>query len=250
MTSTFFLRAGAAAVLLAAAGAQAASVTCQSRNHQREDCRLRGDGEVVLARQLSSTECVKGRNWDETRSGVYVTAGCGGVFETRGGWNDGRPPGGDWNGPPGGTNDGWRDLIGERTGPGELALRQRGFHEMRSEPAPGGRLGYWRSPRRDCIEVRVAGPRFQNIRPVDQRACDGGWPGPAPGPGPTGGSPQARAEAVCLNQPPEGEAGDGRIERSTRLGSGEWEILVRYPSGRFACSVNARGQLRSYAPAR
>jgi hypothetical protein len=86
------LRAAAALLLAAAGGAQAASVTCQSRNEHREDCWLRGRGEVVLVRQISSTRCVKGRNWDETRNGLYVTDGCGGVFETRdsGGWA-GRP---------------------------------------------------------------------------------------------------------------------------------------------------------------
>jgi hypothetical protein len=86
------LRAAAALLLAAAGGAQAASVTCQSRNEHREDCWLRGRGEVVLVRQISSTRCVKGRNWDETRNGLYVTDGCGGVFETRdsGGWT-GRP---------------------------------------------------------------------------------------------------------------------------------------------------------------
>lgn len=75
--------AAVAALALLALGAQAASVTCQSRNKQREECRLRGYGEVALVRQISSTTCVKGRNWDETRNGLYVTDGCGGVFETR-----------------------------------------------------------------------------------------------------------------------------------------------------------------------
>ena len=38
-------------LLLLGANAMAASVTCQSRNNQREDCRLQGRGEVVLVRQ-------------------------------------------------------------------------------------------------------------------------------------------------------------------------------------------------------
>jgi len=83
--------AALAALALAGAAAQAGSVTCQSRNNHREDCWLRGRGEVVLVRQISNTRCVKGRNWDETRNGIYVTDGCGGVFETRGGgggWDD------------------------------------------------------------------------------------------------------------------------------------------------------------------
>lgn len=178
MSSMFTLRAGAvAALLLAAAGAQAASITCQSRDNRREDCRLRGDGEVVLVRQISHTKCVKGRNWDETRGGLYVTDGCGGVFETRGGWNDRPGPGGGWNDRPG---------------------------------------------------------------------QDGGRPRPGQG----GNSPLSNAESVCLTRPPEGEAGDGRIERSTRLGSGEWDITVRYPSGQFRCIVNRQGQLRAYDPTR
>lgn len=188
MSSMFTRRAAAlAALLLAAAGAQAASVTCQSRDNRREDCRLRGDGDVVMVRQISNTKCVKGRNWDETRGGIYVTNGCGGVFETRGGWNDRPGQGGGWTDRPG-QGGGWNDRPGQ----------------------------------------------------------DGGRPRPGHG----GNSPLSNAESVCMTQPPEGEAGDGRIERSTRLGSGDWEFTVRYPSGRFRCIVNRQGQLRAYEPMR
>ena len=82
------LVAAVAAMTLLGADALAASVTCQSRNNQREECWLQGRGEVVLVRQISKTTCVKGRNWDETRDGIYVTDGCGGVFETRGDYRD------------------------------------------------------------------------------------------------------------------------------------------------------------------
>jgi hypothetical protein len=60
------LVAAVAAMTLLGADALAASVTCQSRNNQREECWLQGRGEVVLVRQISKTTCVKGRNWDET----------------------------------------------------------------------------------------------------------------------------------------------------------------------------------------
>ena len=50
MTSTKHLFTALAALFLLGGDALAASVTCQSRNNQREECGLRGRGEVVLVR--------------------------------------------------------------------------------------------------------------------------------------------------------------------------------------------------------
>ena len=138
----------AALTLAGAPDAEAASVTCQSRNKQREECWLRGRGELVLVRQISNTKCVKGRNWGETRNGIYVDDGCGGVFETRDGGYDGRPgQGGGWNGGPGGpgggNNDGWRDLVGVQASSVEQELQRRGYRDARGEASPGGRFVFW-----------------------------------------------------------------------------------------------------------
>jgi hypothetical protein len=251
------LVAAAAAVTLMGADALAASVTCQSRNNQREECWLQGRGEVVLVRQISKTACVKGRNWDETRNGLYVTDGCGGVFETRGsggggGWNDRPGQGGGWdnNRPGQGNSNGYNDLIGARAAGGEQELQRRGFRSTRSESTPGGRFVFWRTPQRGCIEVRVADGRFQTIRPVSNNACDDNRPNPPPRPMPDnlGGMPPGAVETCKMQFNNQGQ--DGTVERSGRVRPGVWEVVLSYPPQRFRCMVNDRGQVISFDPYR
>lgn len=246
----------AAATLLLSADVLAASVTCQSRNNQREDCSLRGRGEVVLARQISKTTCVKGRNWDETRQGLYVTDGCGGVFETRDGSND-RPGQGDsgWSGGPnqGGAwnnGNGYGDLVGARAAGGETELQRRGYREARSQGAPGGRFVFWRTPQRGCIEVRVADGRFQTIRPVNNSECDGGGRPPVPPdrPMPGGGRPHGPDPAMCMLQNSNQGAVDGTVERRTELRPGTWEFVIRMAGERFICRTDDRGRVMSLNP--
>ena len=253
----FHHRLAAAAVLLLLGGqALAASVTCQSRNNQREDCNLRGRGEVVLARQISKTTCVKGRNWDETRQGLYVTDGCGGVFETRDGWNDRPGQGGGWgnggNPNPGGpASNGYGDLVGVRASSGESELQRRGFREARNQGAPGGRFVFWRTPSRGCIEVRVADGRFQTIRPVNNSECDGGRPQPPMPPDrpmPGGGRPQAPDPFQCMAQNSNQGAPDATIERSTEVRAGLWEFAIRMNGTRYICRTDNRGRLISLNP--
>jgi Protein of unknown function (DUF3011) len=242
------------AALLLSSNVLAASVTCQSRNNQREDCNLRGRGEVVLARQISKTACVKGRNWDETRQGIYVTDGCGGVFETRDGWNDRPGQGGGWNGGPnqgGGWNNdnGYRDLVGARAAGGETELQRRGYREARNQSAPGGRFVFWRTPQRGCIEVRVADGRFQTIRPVNNGECEGGGRPPMPPDRPMPGNaglPPPGALNACMQAINQGR--DATVERQAPVRGGMWELALRYPGGRFLCIVNGRGQVSSFNP--
>lgn len=239
--------AGACLGLLAVA-AQAASVTCQSRNNQREDCTLGGRGEVTLARQISRTPCIKGRNWDETRQGIYVTDGCGGVFETRSGWGDrpGQESGwsGGGSGNTGNTGD-LGDLVGVRAASGEAELRRRGLVRSRDESAPGGRFVFWRTPQRGCIEVRVADGRYQSIRSVNRGECDAGRPLPGDGNRPL----HPKAANACMMQN-SGEAsggnGDGTVVQQTQLSPGIWELVINFPNGRFACRVNERGSVLSF----
>ena len=236
---------------LLGADALAASVTCQSRNNQREECWLQGRGEVVLVRQISKTACVKGRNWDETRNGLYVTDGCGGVFETRTGWDNNRPgQGGGWdnNRPGQGNNSGYNDLVGARASTGEQELRRRGYRDTRSESAPGGRFVFWRTPQRSCIEVRVVDNRFQTIRPVSSNACDDNRPNPPPRPLPDnlGGLPPGAVAACKMQYSNQGL--DGTVERQGRVRPGVWEVVLSYPPQRFRCLVNDRGQVISFNP--
>jgi hypothetical protein len=58
------------------------SVTCESQDGRDRFCQvdLGGAGHASLARQLSSTQCIEGRNWGSNRAGVWVSQGCRGVF--------------------------------------------------------------------------------------------------------------------------------------------------------------------------
>jgi Protein of unknown function (DUF3011) len=246
------LVAAVAAMTLLGADALAASVTCQSRNNQREECWLQGRGEVVLVRQISKTACVKGRNWDETRNGLYVTDGCGGVFETRGSWDNNRPgQGGGWDNRPGqGHNQGYNDLLGVRASSGEQELRRRGYRDTRSEPAPGGRFVFWRTPQRGCIEVRVADGRFQTIRPVNNNACDDNRPNPPPRPMPGQANGPSVSALFACNKRLNNDGQDGIVDRQTRVRPGVWELVLSIPSGRYICTVTDQGQVVSFQPYR
>ena len=75
------LIAVAAAVGLAPRDAAAQSlVTCESRSGDRQICRVDTGGSVAVRRQLSSTNCVEGRNWGYSRSAIWVSNGCRAQF--------------------------------------------------------------------------------------------------------------------------------------------------------------------------
>jgi|GEM_PF-94942 len=54
-------------------------VSCSSRNHQRQVCRVDTSGGVTLKRQKSRASCVG--NWGFDRNGIWVTNGCRATFE-------------------------------------------------------------------------------------------------------------------------------------------------------------------------
>jgi Protein of unknown function (DUF3011) len=105
--------AAAAALLFGAAGASAQrgdgrpgpdwdrdiEVRCESSGQRHNLCQvdIGAAGKVALVRQTSGTRCVEGRNWGSNRAGVWVNAGCSGVFRVERRWggdrhddNDGR----------------------------------------------------------------------------------------------------------------------------------------------------------------
>ncbi len=50
-------------------------VRCESVKNRSNECRL--EGRPRLIRQLSGSPCVEGETWGQSRSGVWVTRGCG-----------------------------------------------------------------------------------------------------------------------------------------------------------------------------
>lgn len=64
------------------AGARSDSglLRCESKNYRHTVCGLPDHGYVRLERQLSSTRCVQGRNWDYNWREVWVDDGCAAEF--------------------------------------------------------------------------------------------------------------------------------------------------------------------------
>jgi hypothetical protein len=93
-----------AAVGLAPRHASAQTViTCESPNGRKEVCPVNTAGGVTLYRQLSSTACVQGRNWNINPSVIWVSGGCRAQFMVGNG-RGGRYSNGGYNN--GGSNNG------------------------------------------------------------------------------------------------------------------------------------------------
>ena len=74
------------------------TVTCESQDGRQRECRTRFSNPPVLVENLSSTQCVEGRNWGSRGAGsVWVTGGCRARFADAygggGGYNPGYNPG-------------------------------------------------------------------------------------------------------------------------------------------------------------
>ena len=60
------------------------TIRCESKDNRRRHCSAQlGRSSVELARQLSRTPCVRGRNWGTDRSGIWVDGGCRAEFRIR-----------------------------------------------------------------------------------------------------------------------------------------------------------------------
>lgn len=65
-------------------GAAAAQVVrCESDKNRYRHCGVQVRRDVQLSRQLSKTQCVRGRNWDWDRNGIWVDQGCRAEFSVR-----------------------------------------------------------------------------------------------------------------------------------------------------------------------
>jgi hypothetical protein len=58
-------------------------VRCESQDGRTQTCPADGAERVNLARQLSRTECVEGKNWGVNRDGIWVDDGCRADFEVQ-----------------------------------------------------------------------------------------------------------------------------------------------------------------------
>jgi len=65
------------------------NVACASQNFEYRFCAvdLGGAGRVTVARQVSDSTCVEGRNWGANRAGVWVNQGCAAEFTVDRRWH-------------------------------------------------------------------------------------------------------------------------------------------------------------------
>ncbi|HET7065421.1 MAG TPA: DUF3011 domain-containing protein, partial [Rudaea sp.] len=65
------------------------NVACASQNFEYRFCAvdLGGAGRVTVARQMSNSACVEGRNWGANRAGVWVNQGCAAEFTVDRRWH-------------------------------------------------------------------------------------------------------------------------------------------------------------------
>lgn len=68
----------------------AGTVRCESRDGRLRECIVDVSGGVLVAKQLSRTECVRGGNWGISRDGIWVSDGCRADFAYGYGSDDGR----------------------------------------------------------------------------------------------------------------------------------------------------------------
>lgn len=60
-------------------------VRCESEGERYNFCSVDTSGGVTLKRQLSQSECIKGRTWGYDRRGIWVDNGCRAEFYVSGG---------------------------------------------------------------------------------------------------------------------------------------------------------------------
>lgn len=77
-----FLSLGLSAMLLLSSTQTLASerITCESKNHRYNHCRVDTDNQVKLKKQLSDAPCIEGQTWGYDKKGVWVDQGCKAEF--------------------------------------------------------------------------------------------------------------------------------------------------------------------------
>jgi hypothetical protein len=62
------------------------TIRCESDDYHYKSCSISDHGYVRLKRQISKTDCVKGRNWDYNRRSIWVDDGCAAEFVVEDRW--------------------------------------------------------------------------------------------------------------------------------------------------------------------
>lgn len=158
---------------------RSATVQCSSYDDSTNRCPIDG-GQVVLLRQHSRAECVKGRSWGSNEREIWVSRGCRATFRVIG---DDYGGGGHWNDRPSGS-----ELIRCESNDGD-------YRRCRL-PGPGRVRLVRQLSRAACIEGRSWGSDYGRLWVSD--GCRGEF-SVAFGHGSWGGGDarEFRCESVC-----------------------------------------------------
>jgi hypothetical protein len=63
------------------ASAARGTIRCESKNYNRNFCRVDTENNVSLRRQLSSSPCQRNRSWGFDNNGIWVDRGCSAEFD-------------------------------------------------------------------------------------------------------------------------------------------------------------------------
>lgn len=148
------------ALAATAAADRGSNITCESRNNQRESCRVPGDGPVYVDTVLSQAPCIENRSWWRTSTGIEVDEGCRAIFRTTA--EEPEPP----------NRNTYIDLVDTDAATARATLIERGYTLVRSSEGDGERYHYFRTPNRPaCLRARERGGTYRDLDGVSAGEC-------------------------------------------------------------------------------
>lgn len=140
--------------------ARGENITCESRNNERTECRVSGDGPVRVDVVLSDAPCIENRSWWRTSTGIEVDNGCRAIFATTAA--EPEPP----------NRNTYVDLVDAEAAGARATLLERGYAFIRSREADGALQHYFRTPGRPaCLQATERSGRYRAIDGVSAENC-------------------------------------------------------------------------------
>ncbi len=233
----------AAAAAPTRAQAQTRSITCESRDSDRNDCFVANldQGSVSVSRKLSQSACTKGSSWGTSSNNIWVSRGCRATFAYR--ERSGHSSGG---GGRAGTvtcesrNDARKECYVANLDPSSVTM-----DELLSETT--------------CIRGRNWDARGSNIWVsggcrarfgyVTKSGGSGGYNNNGYSGGQGGGSSRSAREACIERASREWAVTQDNLEVSgtNRLDNGQTELIMKSKRTTGSCTVDSNGRVRQFS---
>ena len=229
----FAVFASLAAVPSRAAG-QTQTVTCESRDDQRNDCYVGGldQGSVSLDKQLSKSSCSKGYSWGTSNNNIWVSRGCRAQFSYRSRSGQSSSGGGSRGGQITCESRGGR----QECYVGDLDQSSVTMDEKLSESACIKGQSWGTSNNKIWVSHGCRA-RFAYVK---RSGSGGGW----------GGSSSGSGRQACIKRAArEWAVTEDNLEvtGTNRLDNGQTEILVKSKRSNGSCYVNSSGSVQKFS---